>query len=73
MEYEKIVNEAGGKFKGVVEGLVWFDAPSRSTLVIPVSEFSAERVREKLAIDAAKDWGPGLHYHGPAQSHQRQE
>jgi hypothetical protein len=56
LNYKDIVERAGGKFLGVEGGLVWFDAPSHSTLVIEESEFSAWLVKEKIEEDGHKTW-----------------
>ena len=53
-KHEAIVTAAGGKYLGTVEGRVWFNAPSHSTLMLPVPELSEGRVRVKLEVDARK-------------------
>jgi hypothetical protein len=51
-EHEKIVAATGCKYLGTSDGLVWFDAPSHSTLVVPEPQFSLEAVQQRLAEHA---------------------
>ena len=55
-EARKIVEDAGGKFKALQsaedsmygEQAIWWDTPSGSTQSAPISEFSADLVKEKI-------------------------
>jgi hypothetical protein len=58
-DYSAIIEAAGGRYLGTEEGYIWLNAPSNSTLVILESEFSYERVLERLEEDANKDWPKG--------------
>ena len=56
MDYRAIVEQAGARFCGVIEGHVWFDLPSRSTGALPMEDFTAERMRTRVAEDDLKGW-----------------
>ena len=46
--HQKIVGLAGGHYKGTQSGLVWFNAPSGSTLTVREDDLSIETVRARL-------------------------
>lgn len=57
MDYEKIVQSAGGKFLGITHDLIWFNCPSGTTVTLHMCEFSEDRVRLKIIEDGLKDYG----------------
>jgi hypothetical protein len=55
--HERIIRQAGGRYEGTAEGLVYFYAPSGWLMSLRSDELIESVVRARLALDASETWG----------------